>query len=112
MTEILIVGLFELKSSDSCTNVLHASTPKIVKFWVQKIFGIDYQLLFEHSDNPNTFTGVVGKVQMKEEGREGEEKKVQVAGARTQTRDLPRARRGSPAARPRNCVDKPFCGHK
>ena len=52
--------------------------------------------------NPNTFVGLVGKVQKKnylpkEEGREGGEKSAP-AGPGARTRDLPRARRGSPAA--------------
>ena len=62
--------------------------------------------------NPNTFVGLVGKVRKnylpKEEGREGGEKKraqrARRAGART--RDLPRARRGSGAARQGGCLDK------
>ena len=49
--------------------------------------------------NPNTFAGLVGKVRKnylrKEEGREG-----------ARTRDLLRARRGSPAARHGGCLDK------
>ena len=64
-------------------------------------------------DNPNTFAGLVGKVQKKnylpkEEGREGGEKSVcsVPAGVRARARDLPRARRGSLAARHGGCLDK------
>ena len=44
----------------------------------------------------------------KEEGREGGEKSARSApaGPGAQTRDLPRARRGSPAARQGGCLDK------
>ena len=56
--------------------------------------------------------GFVGKVQKnflpKEEGRKGGEKSLRsalVAGG-TRTRDLQRARRGSPAARIGGCLDK------
>ena len=62
--------------------------------------------------NPNTFAGLVVKVQKnylpKEEGREGGEKSVCGApvGAGAQTQDLPRARRGSPAAHQGGCLDK------
>ena len=61
-----------------------------------------------HFNNPNTFAGLVGKVQ-KEEGREGGEKSTRSvpAGAGARTWDLPRARRGSPAARHGGCLDKP-----
>ena len=52
--------------------------------------------------NPNTFAGLVGKVRKnylpKEEGRV-EKKAGALAGPEAQTRDLPRSRRGSPAAR-------------
>ena len=56
------------------------------------------------SINPNTFAGLVGK----EEGREGGEKSARSApaGPGARTRDLPRARRGSPAARHGGCLDK------
>ena len=62
--------------------------------------------------NPNTFAGLVGKVRKKlspeKEGREGGEKSARSvpawAGART--RDLPRARRGFPAAGHGCCLDK------
>ena len=44
----------------------------------------------------------------KEEGKEGGEKSARSApaGPGARTRDLPRARRGSPAARHRGCLDK------
>ena len=64
------------------------------------------------SFNPNTFAGLVGKVRKnylpKEEGREGGEKSAHSApaGPGPRTRDLPRARRGSPAARQGGCLDK------
>ena len=60
--------------------------------------------------NPNTFARLVGNVRKnlpKEEG--GVEKKTPrsaPAGARAQTGDLPRARRGSPAACQGGCLDK------
>ena len=59
-------------------------------------------------NNPDTFTGVVGKGQKKEGGREGGEKSMcsTLTGARARTRDLPRARRGSPAAHHGICLDK------
>ena len=63
-------------------------------------------------NNPNTFAGLVGKVQKKlsqEGGRKGGgEKSVHSApaGPGARTRDLPRARRGSPAARQGGCLDK------
>ena len=63
-------------------------------------------------NKPNTFAGLVGKVRKnylrKEEGREGREKSVRSApaGPGARTRDLPRARRGSPAARQGGCLDK------
>ena len=56
-------------------------------------------------NNPNTFARSVGKVRKnylrKEESREGGEKSARSApaGPGVRTRDLPRARRGSPAAR-------------
>ena len=62
--------------------------------------------------NPNTFAGLVGKVRKnylpKEEGREGGEKSARSApaGPGSRTWDLPRARRGSPAARQGGCLDK------
>ena len=62
--------------------------------------------------NPNLPAGLVGKVRKiylpKEEGREGGEKSVcsAPAGPRARTRDLPHARRGSPAARHGGCLDK------
>ena len=63
--------------------------------------------------NPNTFVGLVGKVRKKtisgrrKEGR-GEKKRVRSApaGPGARTRDLPRARWGSPAARHGGCLDK------
>ena len=63
-------------------------------------------------NNPNTFAGLVGIVQKnylpKEEGREGGEKSARSAptGHGARTRDLPRARWGSPAARQGSCLDK------
>ena len=62
-------------------------------------------------NNPNTFAGLVGKVRKnlpKEEGREGGEKSARSApaGPGARTWDLSRARRGSPAARQRGCLDK------
>ena len=42
----------------------------------------------------------------KEEGREGGEKKHVQRARRAETQDLPRARRGSPAARQGGCLDK------
>ena len=47
----------------------------------------------------------------KEEGREGGEKSARSApaGPGARTRDLPRARRGSPAARHGGCLDKQAC---
>ena len=65
-----------------------------------------------NSYNPNTFVGLVGKVQKnylpKEEGREGGEKSARSApaGPGAWTRNLPRARQGSPAARHGGCLDK------
>ena len=62
--------------------------------------------------NPNTFAVLVGKCEKnylpKEEGREGGEKKraQRAAGPGARTWDLPRARRGSPAARQGGCLDK------
>ena len=62
------------------------------------------------NNNPNTFAGLVGKVQKnylpKEEGREDGEKSARSAPAMPWTRDLPHARRGSPAARHGGCLDK------
>ena len=62
--------------------------------------------------NPNLTVGWVGKVRKKtylpkEEGREGGEKKrtQRARRARARTRDLPRARRGSPAACHGGCSD-------
>ena len=63
-------------------------------------------------NNPNTFAGLVGKVRKnylrKEEGREGGEKSARStpAGPGARTRDLPRARWGSPAARQGGYLDK------
>ena len=64
--------------------------------------------------NPNTFAGLVGKVQKKlspeggRKGGRGEKKSARSApaGPGARTRDLPRARRGSPAARHGGCLDK------
>ena len=60
--------------------------------------------------NPNTFAGLVEKVRKKspEGGREGGEKSVRSApaGPGARTRDLPRARQGSPAAHQGGCLDK------
>ena len=63
--------------------------------------------------NPNTFAGLVGKVRKKLSsggGRKGGwRKKISrsaPAGPGDRTRDLPRARRGSPAARQGGCLDK------
>ena len=66
--------------------------------------------------NPNLttgFTGLVGKVQKKtisqrrKEGRvEKKSGRAAPAGPGARTRDLPRARRGSPAARHGGCLDK------
>ena len=63
--------------------------------------------------NPNLttdFTGLVGKVRKKlspEGGRKGGwRKKARAPGPGARTRDLPRARRGSPAARHGSCWDK------
>ena len=55
----------------------------------------------------NNFTRVVGKVQKKEEGGEGGEKKhaQHACGTHAQTRDLPLAKRRSPAAHHRSCLD-------
>ena len=70
------------------------------------------KLIYKISDNPNTFAGLVGKVRKnylpKEEGREGGEKNARSApaGPGARTRHLPRARRGSPAARQGGCLDK------
>ena len=64
------------------------------------------------SFNPNTFAGLVGKVRKKlsPEGgsKGGGEKSARSAPAEAgaRTRDLPRARRGSPAARQGGCLDK------
>ena len=62
--------------------------------------------------NPNTFVGLVGKVQKtiswrRKEGRV-EEKSLRSApaGARARTRDLLCARRGFPAACQGDCLDK------
>ena len=56
--------------------------------------------------NPNTFAGLVGKVQKKPISRRRKEGRVDEksarsapAGAGARTRDLPHARQGSPAAR-------------
>ena len=60
------------------------------------------------SDNPNTFVGLVGKVRKKlfpEGGRKGRWRKKRAQRA-CRARDLPRARRGSPAARHGGCLDK------
>ena len=64
-------------------------------------------------NNPNTFAGLVGKVRKKlspEGGRKGGGRKKSArsapAGPGARTRDLPRARRGSPAARHGGCLDK------
>ena len=69
------------------------------------------------SFNPNLttgFTGLVGKVRKKlspEGGRKGGWRKKSArsapAGPGARTRNLPRARRGSPAARHGGCLDKP-----
>ena len=59
--------------------------------------------------NPNTFAGLVGKVRRKlspEGGRKGGWRKSAPAGPGAQTRDLPRARQGSPAARQGGYLDK------
>ena len=60
--------------------------------------------------NPNTFAGLVGKVRKKlsPEGGRKEKKSARSApaGPGARTRDLPRARRGSPAARHGGCLDK------
>ena len=58
--------------------------------------------------NPNTFMGLVGKVQKKrKEGKVERKKRAQRAcGGRGSNGDLPRARRGSPAARQGGCLDK------
>ena len=61
--------------------------------------------------NPNTFTGVVGKVRKnylpKEEERVEKKNAHSVpTGAGARTKDLPRARRGSPAAHHGSCLDK------
>ena len=61
-------------------------------------------------NNPNTFAGLVGKVQknyLRPEGRvEKKRARSAPAGPGAWTRDLPRARRGSPAARQGGCLDK------
>ena len=61
-------------------------------------------------NNPNTFAGLVGKVRKKLSPEGGRvEKKIArsaPAGPGAWTRDLPRARRGSPAARQGGCLDK------
>ena len=63
--------------------------------------------------NPNTFCGVGGEGAKKtisgrrKEGRvEKKSARSAPAGPGTRTRDLPRARRGSPAARQGGCLDK------
>ena len=62
--------------------------------------------------NPNTFVGLVGKVRIKlspEGGRKGgwrKKARTAPAGSGARTRDLPRARRGSGAARQGGCLDK------
>ena len=63
--------------------------------------------------NPNTFAGLVGKVQKKTISRRRKEGRVEKKTARSvpagpgaRTRDLPRARQGSPAARQGGCLDK------
>ena len=63
--------------------------------------------------NPNTFAGLVGKVQKKKFSQRRKEGRVEKKsarsapmGTRARTRDLPRARRGSPAARQGGCLDK------
>ena len=66
--------------------------------------------------NPNLttgFTGLVGKVRKKTISRRRKEGRVEKKSARSapagpgaRTRDLPRARRGSPAARHGGCLDK------
>ena len=68
---------------------------------------------FDKCDNPNTFVGLVGKVRKKTISRRGKEGRVEKKSARSapagpgaRTRDLPRARRGSPAARHGGCLDK------
>ena len=61
-------------------------------------------------NNPNTFAGLVGKVRKKLSPEGGRVEKKSVCSASTgpgaRTRDLPRARRGSPAARQGGCLDK------
>ena len=70
------------------------------------VIEIDFYWLF----NPNTFAGLVGKVRKRlspEGGRKGEKSAHSApAGPGARTRDLPRARRGSPAARQGGCLDK------
>ena len=62
---------------------------------------------------PNTFVGLVGKVRKKTISRRRKEGRVEKKSARSappgpgaRTRDLPRGRRGSPAARHGGCLDK------
>ena len=75
--------------------------------WIQAFM----KLKFPHY-NPNTFAGLVWKVRKKLSGRR-KEGRVEKKSARSvparpgaRTRDLPRARRGSPAARQGGCLDK------
>ena len=66
-------------------------------------------------NNPNTFAGLVGKEGAKKKTISGRKREGRVekksarsapAGPGARTRDLPRARRGSPAARQGGCLDK------
>ena len=67
-------------------------------------------------NNPNTFAGVGGEgaKKLSPEGSEGGEKSARSApaGPGARTWDLPRARRGSPAARQGGCLDKPFRAYR
>ena len=81
-------------------------------FHYQKVMLTQIATPSRECHTPNTFGGLVGKVQknylLKEEGRESGEKSAHSmptrAGARA--RDLPRARRGFPSYTPGGCLDK------
>ena len=71
------------------------------------------KLIYKISDNPNTFAGLLGKVRKKTISRRRKEGRVEKksersapAGPGARTRHLPRARRGSPAARQGGRLDK------